>query len=145
MHNVPNKMSIDPPVEETTPPLNGSAVLLFDAMKIVSDPGLRKPIDEYHINIRDAIRREYLLRGPCQPIGHVYPKKDTQWLRKNFRDTWFQKYPWLEYSVSKDTTFCFCCYLFKQPRPDNYGVEGFTNIFKMSHGVLNWEGYIYKY
>lgn len=42
---------------------------------IVADPGLRKPIDEYDVNIRDAIRREYLLRGPCQPIGHRYPKK----------------------------------------------------------------------
>jgi hypothetical protein len=42
---------------------------LFD---IVADPGLRKPIDEYDVNIRDAVRREYLLQGPCQPIGHIY-------------------------------------------------------------------------
>jgi hypothetical protein len=28
---------------------------------IVADPGLRKPIDEYDVNIRDAVRREYLL------------------------------------------------------------------------------------
>jgi hypothetical protein len=42
---------------------------------IVVDPGLRKPIDEYAINIRDTVRREYLLRGPCQPICHTYPKK----------------------------------------------------------------------
>ena len=42
---------------------------------IVVDPGLRKPIDEYDVNIRDAVRREYLLQGPCQPIGHIYPKK----------------------------------------------------------------------
>jgi hypothetical protein len=42
---------------------------------IVADPGLRKPIDEYDVNIRDVVRREYLLQGPCQPIGHIYPKK----------------------------------------------------------------------
>ena len=135
VHNdVPNEMSIDPPVEETTPTLNESGVLLFDAAEIVSDPGLRKPIEEYHINIRDAIRREYLLRGPCQPIGHVYPKKTQSGRERNFRDAWFQKYPWLEYSVSKDAAFCFYCYLFKQPRPDNFGVEGFTN-----KGVSNWK------
>jgi hypothetical protein len=42
---------------------------------IVADTGLRKPIDEYDVNIRDDVRREYLLRGPCQPICHTYPKK----------------------------------------------------------------------
>jgi hypothetical protein len=42
---------------------------------IVVDPGLKKPIDEYDVNIRDAVRREYLLQGPCQPIAHIYPKK----------------------------------------------------------------------
>jgi hypothetical protein len=42
---------------------------------IVADPGLRKPIDEYDVNFRDVFRREYLLQGPCQPIGHIYPKK----------------------------------------------------------------------
>ncbi|XP_042467270.1 zinc finger MYM-type protein 1-like [Zingiber officinale] len=41
---------------------------------IVSDPGLRKPIEEFDITIRDQARREYALRGPCQPNGHVYPK-----------------------------------------------------------------------
>jgi hypothetical protein len=50
---------------------------------IVVDPGLRKPIDEYNVNIRDAIRREYLLQGPCQPIGHIYIlKKDGRPTKK---------------------------------------------------------------
>ena len=49
---------------------------------IVVDPGLRKPIDEYDVNIRDAVRREYLLQGPCQPIGHIYPKKDGRPTKK---------------------------------------------------------------
>jgi hypothetical protein len=49
---------------------------------IVVDPGLRKPIDEYDVNIRDAVRREYLLQGPCQPISHIYPKKDGRPIKK---------------------------------------------------------------
>ena len=31
---------------------------------IVANPGLRKPIHEYDVNIRDVVRREYLLQGP---------------------------------------------------------------------------------
>ena len=53
----------------------------FDPTEIAVDPGLRKSIEEYDINIRDIVRREYLLRGPCQPIGHVYPKK-IEWSTK---------------------------------------------------------------
>ena len=30
---------------------------------IVADPGLRKPIEELDVDIRDAARREYLLLG----------------------------------------------------------------------------------
>ena len=35
------------------------------------DPGLRKPIEELHVDVRDAARREYLAMGPCRPKGHV--------------------------------------------------------------------------
>jgi hypothetical protein len=43
--------------------------------EIVGDPGLGKPIEELDVNIRDVVRREYLLLGPCQPKGHIFPKK----------------------------------------------------------------------
>ena len=36
---------------------------------IVGDPALRKPVEEYHISIRDEVRRRYLVKGPCQPYG----------------------------------------------------------------------------
>ena len=35
---------------------------------IVSDPGLRKPIDEFHHDIRYDARRAYLQMGPHQPV-----------------------------------------------------------------------------
>jgi hypothetical protein len=33
--------------------------------------GLENQMKKYHINIRDVARREYLLKGPCQPICHI--------------------------------------------------------------------------
>ena len=153
--NIPNdvltEMSVDAPVEppvegsplveEIQPPSNDplptttNAAIEFDPTEIVVDPGLRKPIEEYDINIRDIVRREYLLRGPCQPIGYVYPKKIQSGRQRSFLESWFKKYPWLEYSVHEDAAFCFYCYLFKQPRcGDNFGGDAFT-----TEGVSNWK------
>ena len=100
---------------------------LEQAFDIVADPGLRKPIDEYDVNIRDAVRREYLLRGPCQPVGHTYPRKMKGDRPRSFHDSRFKNHNWLECSVAKNAAFCFCCYLFKQQRSENYGVDAFIN------------------
>ena len=73
---------------------------------IISDPALRKPIENFDVGIRDQIRREYISKGPCQPKGHNFPKKYGQHNR-SFQLRWFEKHPWLVYSVSKDAAFCF--------------------------------------
>lgn len=54
--------------------------------------------------------------------------------QRSFHDSWFKMHNWLEYSIAKDAAFCFYCYLFKQPRPDNFGVDAFT-----SKGFTNWK------
>ena len=50
----------------------------FNSNDIIADPGKRKPIEEYDVAIRDQVRREYLLKGPCQPYGHDFPKKNKE-------------------------------------------------------------------
>jgi hypothetical protein len=89
---------------------------------ITADPGLRKPIEELDANIRDAARREYLVMGPCQPVGHKFPRKLFAKQMRSFQEKWFKKYDWLEYSMAKDATFYFYCFLFKQPRAENFGM-----------------------
>ena len=41
-----------------------------------TDLGLRSRILDYHPNIRDQVRRAYLLKGPCQPRSHNFPFKE---------------------------------------------------------------------
>ncbi|KAI4965078.1 hypothetical protein ZWY2020_057526 [Hordeum vulgare] len=89
---------------------------------------LRKPIEELDVNIRDAARRGYLVMGPCQPVGHKYPTKLIGSRMRRFQDKWFKRYDWLEYSVAKDAAFCFYCFLFKQPRAENFGTKSFTRV-----------------
>ena len=104
---------------------------------IVSDPGLRTPIEDLDPNIRDVARREYINLGQCQPLGHKYKRSAFGQAGKlrSFHDTWFSNHgDWLEYSVAKDAAFCFCCFLFKQPRAHNFGTESFTKV-----GFKNWK------
>ena len=105
---------------------NNPRHVMLDPNDIVADPGLRKPIEELDVNIRDAARREYLLLGPCQTIGHKYPQTKIGAQKRSFQDSWFKKHDWLEYSVAKDAAFCFYCFLFKQPRAENFGIECYT-------------------
>lgn len=95
---------------------------------IVSDPGLRKPIDSFDVNFQDRIRREYVAKGPCQPKGHAFPQTQFGPQFRSFRDSWFKDFNWLEYSMSKDAVYCFWCFLFKRGHVAP-GDEAFTSIF----------------
>jgi len=43
----------------------------------------------------------------------VYPWSDHGKQRCRFCKNWFNFYDWIEYSESKDLTFCLSCFLFK--------------------------------
>jgi hypothetical protein len=101
---------------------------------LLADPGLRRPIYEYHINDRDAIRRAYLQKSPCQPSHCDFPQKqfgNISTLRR-FNPAWFGAYPtWLKYRIAKDDAFCLYCYLFKSKGGvDSFVGDGFSNYKK---------------
>ncbi|PNX54724.1 zinc finger MYM-type protein 1-like, partial [Trifolium pratense] len=120
-------------VEEAPP----NVVNEFNSNEIVRDPGLRKQIYEYALNIQDQVRRAYILKGPTQPILENFP--GTQFARepriRAFCKSWFKSYTWIEYSEFKDAAYCFHCFLFKQPgRVEHFGYEVFTK-----GGYKNWK------
>ncbi|KAH7660955.1 Ribonuclease H-like protein [Dioscorea alata] len=112
----------------------------FNSNDIVSDPGLRKPIEDFDVAVRDQVRREYLTRGPCQPVGHNFPQKEYGKQRRSFQNAWFKQHPWLEYSVTKDAAFCFWCYLFTPSRGNRTKEDAFTKI-----GFNNWKKALEKF
>ncbi|WCJ21438.1 General transcription factor 2-related zinc finger protein [Euphorbia peplus] len=102
--------------------------------EVIGDPGKRIPIDSYPVNMRDSMRRQYLVRGPSQPNGHVFPFSifgNGKGKQRRFQVQWFKSYPWLEYSVSKDCVFCLHCYLFASG--NKFGDGAFTRT-----GFRNW-------
>jgi len=111
----------------------------FNPDDIVADPALRKQIEEYDKNVQDQVRRAYILKGPCQPKGLYFPRRQYGQRSRPFQEEWYDKYDWLEYSVSKDASYCFYCFLFKQPgKGDKY--EAFTKV-----GYSNWKDAVEKF
>jgi hypothetical protein len=103
---------------------------------IVADLGERKPIDDFHHDIRDEARRAYLQIGPYRPAGHKFPKtkKDGKGQSRGFVGSWFDQFDWLEYSVAKDAAYCFYCYLFKPQQARFHSNDTFTKV-----GFRNWK------
>jgi hypothetical protein len=65
--------------------------------QVIADPGLRMPIEQIDANIRDAVRRAYIAKGPCQPKGHKYPKTMIGNRNRSFHDEWYVNNPCLWY------------------------------------------------
>ncbi|KAJ1279796.1 hypothetical protein BS78_04G182900 [Paspalum vaginatum] len=88
----------------------------FNPEHAISDLCLRIPIDQFSPNIRDEVRRAFKQRGPTQPSYHNFPKGQDN---RSFQKDWFKQYDWLEYSLEKDRTYCFYCYIFRNGKDDD--------------------------
>ncbi|XP_042410355.1 zinc finger MYM-type protein 1-like [Zingiber officinale] len=86
-----------------------------DLDSLECDPGLRRQIWEYHPNQRDEIRRVYLNLKVYQPILQEYPLNKNIKHPRRFQSTWYEQFPWLEYSPTKDKAYCFPCFIFNKP------------------------------
>ena len=83
-----------------------------DVVNLPTDPGLRIKISNYHPNERDQIRRHYLQNKDCQPVNHDFPQSQFGKIKRQFNLVWFKEFPsWLEYSITKDATYC-CLHIF---------------------------------
>ncbi|XP_022846235.1 zinc finger MYM-type protein 1-like [Olea europaea var. sylvestris] len=106
----------------------------FNMDDLVSDPGIRPPIESYDHNIRDVVRMSYLEKGPCQPYEHDFSRRPMGNDNRCFRKEWFSEFHWLEYSIEKDAAYCLHCYLFKPDR----GGQGGGHIFTKT-GFRDWK------
>ena len=110
----------------------GSTVNEFHMDHIISDPGIRIPIDQFAPNIRSEVRRAFIEKGPTQPIGHNFPKAHD---KRSFQEHWFKQHNWLEYSLVKDSAYCYYCYLFRDDCKD----EKFCHDTFTKTGFKQWK------
>ncbi|CAN0920277.1 Zinc finger MYM-type protein 1 [Linum grandiflorum] len=109
----------------------------INGVSLQADPGLRQKLSIYNSNVRDEIRRAYLLKGPYQPRAHRFPYRQYGERRRRFMPSWFDQYKWLEYSTAEDAAYYLDCYLFRhevgnKSGGDKFIGKGFTNWSKPS-------------
>ena len=68
--------------------------------------------------------------GPAQPRLSSYPRSKFGSHKRSFQAAYYSSFPFLEYSVQKDSVFCFSCRHFLTPNADS----AFTKV-----GVKNWK------
>ncbi|XP_021768492.1 zinc finger MYM-type protein 1-like [Chenopodium quinoa] len=130
-----NSPSLSPPQsQEDDMEMGGSSTcnvpleenLVYDVELLPHDPRKRINIMDCPANERNAVRRGYILKKPCQPKTHDFPQRQVSGLRR-FSVHWFKKWDWLEYSIEKDAAFCFVCYLFKNEVDSYSGGDAFVD------------------
>ena len=70
------------------------------------------------------------INGPAQPRLSSYPKSKFGSQKRSFQAAYYSCFPFLKYSVQKDSVFCFSCRHFPTPNADT----AFTKV-----GVKNWK------
>ena len=65
----------------------------------------RPKTTSYKSNVRDDVRRAYLLQGPCQIRLKKFPKKKIGDRVRRFVPSWLDDFDWLEYSVKKNRAY----------------------------------------
>ena len=94
---------------------------------------------------------------PVQPEGITFPSRMFGSNKRSFQHTWYSIFPWLEYSIQRDSVYCFPCRLFGvNPDPiltvtgfsdwkHGKGKRGTLNIHDSSHkhraAVLSWKDF----
>lgn len=81
-------------------------------------------------------RNALILKGPFQPTLDKYPVKSCGKSKRSFIKEWFKTYSWLEYSIEKDSCFCFFCRIFPH---ENSGKSGHSDAAFTQKGFDNWK------
>ncbi|XP_047142519.1 zinc finger MYM-type protein 1-like [Hydra vulgaris] len=93
------------------------------------DPGQRSKIEN------DNLRNYLIELGPQQVKLNNFPiNKDIDKRKQNrFSSLWYKEYPHLEYSILKDSAFCYVCCLF----PNGPGREN-SEVAWVENGIRTW-------
>lgn len=92
------------------PETESASILLPENYALLEQqPGSISTISTVSTDITDIAQG--ILELPVQPITK-FPTTLFGSKRRSFNRAWYQKYPWLEYSVKNNTAFCYACRYF---------------------------------
>lgn len=80
--------------------------------------------------------KQRVLNEPYQPVNINFPRSTFGNWSRNFQKSWYQLYPWSEYSPKTDAAYCFSCQMFN----DSIGLNsGQSEIVFSKSGFKNWK------
>ena len=85
--------------------------------------------------VNDTNRRLINSAGAIQPNLAIFPPTFIRGRNRQFIRAWYDTYPMIEYSVSKDKAFCFSCRLFDKPG----SIEKATENLKLLSGKVHFQ------
>lgn len=67
-----------------------------------------------------------------QPHIRAFPRTQMGNRKRAFKDSWYKDNIWLEYSLSRDSAFCYACRHFSLPNAP-------SSVFTSTTGFSNWK------
>jgi len=82
--------------------------------------------------------KQRVLKGPYQPVLKIFPRTTFGNTNKqrSFQHSWYNLFPWLEYSPKANLAFCFPCRMFNGTTGLNAGQ---SEIVYSKTGFKNWK------
>lgn len=71
--------------------------------------GVRDPANEI---VTSSTFENILKQGAIKPKNFNFPRTTIGRRTYQFQSSWYDVYPWLEYSINKNVGMCFYCRLF---------------------------------
>ncbi|KAK1378228.1 TTF-type domain-containing protein [Heracleum sosnowskyi] len=135
----PSNVDVEIVENQCVEPISKVQRVEIDLNTLERDPGIRIPIWQHPVNLRDDIRRAYIKMGPYQPKLAEYPRTiyGSQTQPRRFQYSWFENFRWLEYSPKKNSVFCFPCFIFqnKAPLHSALTIDGFNCWKRVNDGI----------
>ncbi|CAN1815690.1 Zinc finger MYM-type protein 1 [Linum perenne] len=105
-------------------------------VEVERDPGKRKKVNDWPLELRDEVRRKYLSLGAYQPKQVYFRPRQYHDNSRKFQVHWYKEFNWLEYSPTTHKAYCFPCFLFGENEKSSSALlhDGFDSWKRVHQG-----------
>ncbi|KAF0706555.1 zinc finger MYM-type protein 1-like, partial [Aphis craccivora] len=123
---------VDDPIPTVVNAVNENNESVDDAIPVKA---VREPTQNVQCGFNVILELGDIDSGPATPILDAYPKTCFGSQNRAFTSALFKQFDWLEYSISKDSIFCYACRNFgtsKCKSEETFTTKSFNNWKKIS-------------
>ncbi|CAN1165586.1 hypothetical protein LINPERHAP2_LOCUS26229 [Linum perenne] len=132
--NVQEESNIQAQSQPSSSPIQNQEPL--SDVEVERDPGKRKKVNDWPLELRDEVRRKYLSLGAYQPKQVYFRPRQYHDKSRKFQVHWYKEFNWLEYSPTTHKAYCFPCFLFGENEKSTSALlhDGFDSWKRVHQG-----------